>query len=129
MSHTRGPWRWEINEKHKSVQLCGGKPQYDLTVMDFVRYGMSGAAPRFIQDGLLYRCEKWAVPVEGREHHKTWFQAIDHPDAALIAAAPDLLEALTFMVARFAGSGSCGEDFRAIKEARAAIAKATGGKP
>lgn len=35
----------------------------------------------------------FANPVAGREHHAKWFQDIDHPDARLIAAAPDLLAA------------------------------------
>lgn len=94
---TPGPWRWEINEKHKVINLCGGKPKYDMTVMDFVRYGMSGAAPRFIDGSelnLLTRAERFSYVIEGREHHKDWFQGINHPDAHLIAAAPDMYAAL-----------------------------------
>jgi hypothetical protein len=91
--HTPGPWRWEVSEKGRRVQLCGGlSPQYDLTIMDFVRWGTNSAAPRFIdQDELLSRAEEYAVVVPGREHHATWFKTIDHPDATLMAAAPDLL--------------------------------------
>jgi len=80
-----------------SAKRGGGR--YDLTVMDFRRYGMNGAAPvfwhwdyRFV--GTPKRADNLAVPVEGREHHATWFADIDHPDARLIAAAPELLEAL-----------------------------------
>jgi hypothetical protein len=95
--HTPGPWRWEFNAKHKSMQLCGGVPKYDLTVMDFVRWGMGGAAIRLrnpVDESLqvMRRCEAWAVPVTGREHHADWFMTIDHPDARLIASAPQLLE-------------------------------------
>jgi hypothetical protein len=96
---TPGPWRWELNLKSKRIQLCGGKPQYDLTVMDFVRWGMDGAAPRFNTERrenlkLMERIEKFAVIVPGREHHADWFQAVDHPDARLIASAPDMLTVL-----------------------------------
>lgn len=35
--HTAGPWRWEFNPSTKGVQLCGGRPQFDLTVMDYVQ--------------------------------------------------------------------------------------------
>lgn len=100
--HTQGPWRWEFNKKHKTVNLVGGRPMFDLTVMDFARWGMGGAVPRFrdtSQDGLdlMNRlCDKpdWIEPEAGREHHKSWHQLVAHPDARLIAAAPELLEAL-----------------------------------
>ena len=77
-AHTPGPWRWEFNGKHKSVALCGGKPLFDKTVMDFERFGMRGAAPRFAErsdslGGLLHRCERFAVEVKGREHHAQAF--------------------------------------------------------
>jgi len=87
---TPGPWRWELNPKSKCVRLCGGKPRFDLTVMDFVRWGIGGAAPRFVS-GLLTRCDTMGVIVPGREHHAAWFQGLSHPDADLIARAPDLL--------------------------------------
>lgn len=89
---TPGPWRWELNEKHKDVQLSGGKPTFDKTVMDFVRYGMGGAAPRFNMElcsdyCIMERAEKFGVSVDGREHHSDWFKSIAHPDAEWIAAA------------------------------------------
>jgi hypothetical protein len=127
--HTPGPWRWEFNQKHKSVQLVGGlRPQYDLTVMDFARWGLSGAVPRFrdtAEDGLNLMdrlCDKpeWIAPAEGRHHHRDWFQFVIHPDARLIAAAPDLLAALQGVL-RVADRAT--DEFDA---ARAAIAKATG---
>lgn len=108
-AHTPGPWRWEVNRSHKSVKLCGGPPKrgfgrYDLTVMDFRRFGMTGAAPVFwFWDydeyvGKPCRADELALAVEGREHHADWFANIDHPDARLIASAPELLAALEFMV-------------------------------
>ncbi|MBV6436788.1 MAG: hypothetical protein AELANPGJ_02060 [Anaerolineae bacterium] len=94
---TQGPWRWEFNPKTKTAQLCGGKPQFDSTVMDFVRVGMSCAGPRVIDQtdlGLLTGVAKFAQPSAGREHHSSWFQVLRHPDLDLIAAAPELAEAL-----------------------------------
>jgi hypothetical protein len=41
--HTPGPWRFEFNAQHRHVHLVGGKPQFDLTIMDFCRWGMHGA--------------------------------------------------------------------------------------
>lgn len=83
----------------KSVHLVGGVPAFDLTVMDFDRWGMHGAAPRLRQVthhgmNIMDRCEIYAKSVPGREHHKQWFQDIDHPDMRLMAAAPMLLRAL-----------------------------------
>lgn len=104
-AHTPGPWRWEINLKAKQLQLCGGDPKggfgaYDHTVMDFVRWGMSGAQPRFLdaEATLLTEASTFATEVEGREHHAAWFQTLSHPDARLIAAAPCLLEALKYVL-------------------------------
>jgi hypothetical protein len=93
-SHTRGPWRWEVNLTSRVISLEGGYPQYDMTVMDFTRWGMNGAQPRFVVDGLLYKAEEFKRVAPEREHHARWFQLLDHPDANLIAAAPDLLEGL-----------------------------------
>lgn len=92
---TPGPWRWEVNLKSKAIQLCGGRPRFDLTVMDFVRWGMGGAAPRFLRpmNGstlmLMEQATRWAEVVPGREHHSEWFRTLNHPDAQLITAAPD----------------------------------------
>lgn len=122
---TPGPWRWEYNPKTKAVQLCGGRPQFDLTVIDFVRVGMFGAGPRVIDRtdlGLLTGVAEFAQPVAGREHHSSWFQVLRHPDLDLIAASPDMAEAL-----RMAVAADTAEDWsRAMDYARAALAKANG---
>lgn len=54
--HTPGPWRWEVNLSGTSIRLMGGRPQFDKTVMDFVRWGMSRATPRF--NAAIARVEK-----------------------------------------------------------------------
>ncbi len=94
--HTKGPWRWELNLKRKHVALYGGFPKFDLTVMDFHRWGMSGAQPRFGATasphlGMMGYARDFAEIAVGREHHSDWFQLVDHPDADLIASAPSLL--------------------------------------
>lgn len=102
--HTPGPWRWEFNEKHRQLTLVGGRPKYDLTIMEFCRWGMWGAgvsmrdtAPEAEGFNLMHKVHErpdWVVPFPGRAHHKDWCAAIDHPDMRLMQAAPDLLEAL-----------------------------------
>jgi hypothetical protein len=96
---TPGPWRWEVNETTKTVSLQGGKPKYDCTVMDFVRWGMQSAMPRFVVEpkpylNIMKPMTDFMKISPGREHHSSWFKIIDHPDANLIAASPDLYQAL-----------------------------------
>lgn len=101
-AHTPGPWRWEINRKSKILHLVGGKPQYDLTIMDFDRWGMSRAVATLrdtAHDGMniMHRlCDRpdWITPFSNRAHHADWCAAVKHPDMQLIEAAPDLLAAL-----------------------------------
>lgn len=126
--HTPGPWRWEFNAEHRNLNLVGGRPRYDLTVVDFERWGMNGATMRLrdtAHDGMniMHRVHEqpdWIAPEPGREHHKQWHQLLTHPDALLIAAAPVLLQALRDIAEESTDAG-------AVECARAAIAKATGG--
>ena len=99
MTHTPGPWRWEVNRNSHRVELTGtaGKVPFDNVVLSFKRWGTQSATPVFwfwndpnISDEPK-KAHEIAIPAEGREHHEDWFRIIDHPDAYLIAAAPDLL--------------------------------------
>lgn len=89
---TPGPWRWKLNESSKSVEIVGGRPTFDKTVMDFVRWGMGRAAPRFndaVSEGkynIMERVEKYGAVVPGREHHSDWFKDVAHPDASFMVA-------------------------------------------
>jgi len=135
--HTPGPWRWEFNQKHKTLQLVGGRPtQYDLTIIQPTRWGM-GSATLFIRDtapdgfNLLHKLHErpdWIAPFPGRAHHANWCADVTHPDMRLIATAPELLEALQVVVkdwtAQFERRGHLAPAW--CKQARAAIAKATG---
>jgi len=122
--HTPGPWRWEFNKQAKSVYLVGGAPRDDMTVMQFARWGMGHAVPLFnlaingnlydIMDRLCDR-PKWTKPFPGAD----WRMDVVHPDARLIAAAPDLLE--------FAEEVRRTGDTRLASIAIAIISKATGG--
>ena len=92
---TPGPWRWEFNAKHKRLHLVGGRPQYDLSIMDFDRWGMSGAVATLrdtSEDGMniMHRlCDRpdWIAPFPGRAHHASWCSDVTHPDMRLIATA------------------------------------------
>ena len=135
-NHTPGPWRWEFDATHKTVQLCGGRPEFDKTVMDFTRWGMGGATPRFMGDDDGFRIlhklsdrKDWIAPFAGREHHAHWCAGVAHPDARLIAAAPELLEALSLLLHEVDESAIAGaKDYGwpvAVQKSRAAIEKAT----
>lgn len=104
--HTAGPWRWELNEEHKSLHLIGGKPRYDLTIIQPARWGM-GSATLMIRDtahdGMnimhkLHERRDWIAPFRGRDHHAKWCADVTHPDMRLIAAAPELLRVMRLLV-------------------------------
>ncbi len=129
--HTPGPWRWEINKQSKVLHLVGGCPRYDLTIMDFDRWGMGRAVATLrdtSEDGMniMHRLPDrpdWIAAFPGREHHASWCADVTHPDMRLMAAAPDLLNALTVLADAAEAKGlTC-------DAARAAIAKALGLTP
>ncbi len=102
--HTPGPWRWEFNEKHGKLTLVGGVPKYDLTIMEFCRWGMWGAGvsmrdtvPEADGFNLMYKVHErkdWVEAFPGRSHHKDWCAAVKHPDMVLMQEAPNLLAML-----------------------------------
>jgi hypothetical protein len=87
---TPGPWRWNVNPKGKSIRL---ESQGGSTVMDFVRWGMQGAQPRFRQEWWMVDAAKMATPIPGRRHHEDWARELRHPDARFVEQAHDISSA------------------------------------
>lgn len=122
---TPGPWQWQVNEKGKEVRLVALHSGTKF-IMTFERWGMQSAQPRF-NSGVMVTADRLAITVKGREHHADWFKSISHPDAQLIASAPDLLAALQAIAEL---EGDCDNQqftltrFQAAQIARAAIQKA-----
>jgi len=87
---TPGPWYWDAIDAHKCICLESAR----WKVMDFARYGMNGAAPRFLVDGIMERADTLLQSIPGKEHHRGFNNYIDHPDAAFIAASRTLVPAL-----------------------------------
>ena len=131
--HTPGPWYWHTD--HAGSVSLRTPDRGNLIVMDFVRKGMNGANPR-----LAY----WQGLPGGAQRERMGgildtFNA-EHPDAALIAAAPELLEALKAIEGRITKAANAfyvsgkRSDLQAAfdgwkvdaQQARAAIAKAEG---
>lgn len=93
---TKGPRRWRVNRQYKTVELGGGSPRFDKSIMTFQRFGMRGAAPAFWfwENGRNWseepkRADELAVAEPGREHHQKWHALIDHPDAQFLEISPD----------------------------------------
>ena len=100
LSYTPGPWEWVVNKTYKQVTLVGHRDGLRELVMDFVRWGMNGAKPRLNCAGLMRPADGLCEVIRGREHHASWCQTINHPDARLIAAAPDMLDDMIWFVKR-----------------------------
>ncbi|AEW94640.1 MULTISPECIES: hypothetical protein [Streptomycetaceae] len=84
-----GPWRWRGNTASRHLRLQS--PQRGgMTVMDFVRWGMQGARPRFDTEGLMYPADEMAeyeVAAWSTDICRKDVVDIDHPDAQFIEHA------------------------------------------
>lgn len=99
-SATPGPWKWFGNTKMHEVYLATVN-RGRIFVMDFVRWGMRGAQPRFQvrldgTDGVMRTLGELGAtghPLGPRfeASHRRQFSGIGHPDAEHIAAnSPDI---------------------------------------
>lgn len=111
--HTPGPWSWRgqggSDEMPKDAYLRSdtpGTPRY--IVMDFVRQGMHGAQPR-----LRVKLGSHSIMRPIAEIGGTWRQ---HPDAALMAAAPTLRALLAETAAALAAAEARVAGLRAAVE-------------
>lgn len=91
---TPGPWRWRGNTDNRQIwlqtpRLCG------MTIMDFERWGMQRAVPRFAVDGLMHKADGMVVyevapDATSRKDPKVYradITSIKHPDAEFIASS------------------------------------------
>ena len=105
---TPWPWFWNVSLKSRCAHLeSQARGSLLETVMDFTRWGTGGAAPRFRDnEDLMQRVDMLLRPVEGREHHASWYSTISHPDAEIIARAPELISSLCDEVDRLSAQVS-----------------------
>jgi hypothetical protein len=123
--HTPGPWQWHlVSGKTREYQLIHAKAGW-LIVMDFARRGMHGGQPRFAT---------WEGEERGRmgglmQKAQDLVPLAMHPDARLIAAAPDLLTVCKELAASAAYWSEYDVPLGIVDRLKAAIAKAEGTTP
>lgn len=83
--HTAGPWYWHTD--HRGNVSLRTPDRGNLIVMDFARKGMQSAGPRFAVWPGIYT----GTPRERLGGIIESLLVDKHPDALLIAAAPELL--------------------------------------
>ena len=116
--HTPGPWDWYMSARGEAMLATPDRGR--LYVMQPVRCGMQGGTVRFSEWGEGPRGRRGGVMRDAKEHLRNG--VLMHPDALLIAAAPDLLAALQRALNVLDATGAQ-DDANAV---RAAIAKAVG---
>lgn len=118
--HTPGPWLWERRKHPKGGWRLYHPGHGHLYVMDFGRLGMQGGQPRF-SDRVNADETEGGCMVDADELDLT-----QHPDARLIAAAPELLKICREVLASwFTGRDEFADiEPEIIRDLRAAIIKA-----
>lgn len=143
---TPGPWAWFgdalTNWLYLATEHSGRR-----VVMDFARWGTRSAQPRFrSQRGIMVPANelvtfevggRGVVGVDAARNDESVYRftidGIDHPDARLIAAAPDLYQALDGLLSAVMAPqpppGCVRDDGAQIEAAGRVLAKANGETP
>lgn len=153
-AHTAGPWCWYGSTYGDGQVYLATEHSGRRFIMGFERAGFKGAQPTFQVNSRMVPASELvrfdvAPHVMGKaagkasgEVYRYDFSVIDHPDARLIAAAPDLLEALKpFAQLPLPSEMHVADDWHstmdrhlhviltdAIRAARQAISRAEGGQ-
>ena len=137
---TPGPWGWFGNSQSNHIYLAT-KHSGRRYVMDFTRWGFRGAQPRFQPDRRGMVDAKDLITFEVGDHsvvgidqakqdtsvYRYDIRGINHPDAHLIAAAPDLYKALVKCAVVLSGDEMSKRSLiEALEGANTALAKARG---
>lgn len=98
-ARTQGAWYWDGHMKSYSVRLVSKQfrmpiDMYSL-VMDFTRWGLRDAKPRFGIGGILQSFTEFVTPAKNAA-----FDTINHPDAEFIAKASEDVPTLIAEVER-----------------------------
>lgn len=124
---TPGPWMWDMRTGSQSCMLVTAHSGR-YYIMGFERWGFHNACPVFqtyktyhgpvSKRGStdLVRADKLAKPIPGMEHHIGFDEYIDHPDAKLIAKAPEIIAHLLTENAALRARAEAGEVMRPADE-------------
>ena len=132
--HTPGPWSWFGNAPH-DIYLAT-KHSGRTYVMGFHRWGFTGAQPVFRGERVMQDASElitfevgdrdvkgYAAAKSDPSVYRYQIDGVDHPDARLIAAAPDLLAAYKAALARAEAADRIARGWKALADAREARAE------
>lgn len=133
--HTPGPWGW-FGSTRTSMYLATAHSGRRY-VMRFKRKGMGEAEPVFqvndrmvpASDLAIYEVNREATSAKDPSVYRHDIIGFRSADACLIAAAPDLLEAVRELVGLYDAGKAWSPSDHPIVKARAALAKATSPAP
>lgn len=99
---TPGPWVWRGNVDSQALRLSTESGPWRYTVMDFARWGMQNAAPRFREDGVMVRADErvmfevnhTATKRTDRGVYRGDIIDVRHTDARFIACSRTIVSAL-----------------------------------